>query len=566
MLLNLRLPSLTSMRSCVLSAALLVGHSAHIAAAAQDNPLVAPTTQPDTAAAPAAPTPPTPVAPAAAEPAAPLVDSMSMPQPSIPLLPATAARPVLVAPIGAVESTMTVKAVPLSELPPPPADAKQVDVNIRQVDLWARIRSGFKMPDLTGPLVVDRQNWYASKPEYMVRMTERSSRYLYHIVEEIERRGMPMELALLPFVESAFNPQAMSTAKASGMWQFMPATGRDFKLTQNMWHDERRSIVDSTRAALDYFEKLHGMFGDWHLALASYNWGEGSVSRAVARNQNAGLPSDYQSLNMPNETRYYVPKLQAIKNLIQNPEANNITLPEIPNQPYFVTITKVRDIDVTTAAKMADMSVENFRALNPSFNRPVILGANRPEILLPADKVNLFLANLESSNGKPLSSWMAYTVGKTERTATIAQRFGISEDGLRAANNIPPKMRIKPGSTLLVPRTQSVQHDISAQLAQNAALIIEPDLPPTRRITHVVRKGESMASIAKRYRVSVAQLKSWNAGRSTVAAGQRVSVQVANVARGKAKRGSAIVRVNAPRSSKPAASKKRPAASNTRRK
>jgi membrane-bound lytic murein transglycosylase D len=431
------------------------------------------------------------------------------------------------APMAPSDEGITVKALPLSELPPPPADPKQVEVQIRQADLWARIRSGFKMPDLKSPLVEDRQTWYAGRPDYMQRMTERSSRYLYFIVEEIERRGMPMELALLPFVESAFNPQALSTAKASGMWQFIPSTGKDYRLTQNMWKDERRSVTESTRAALDYFEKLYRMFGDWHLALASYNWGEGSVSRAVARAQREGLGADYLSLNMPAETRYYVPKLQALKNLILNPEAYNITLPEIPNQPYFVTITKVRDIDVTTAAKMADMSVDHFRALNPSFNRPVILGASRPEILLPADKVNLFLSNVESANGKQLSSWMAYTIGKTERTASIAQRFGISEVALREANRIPPKMRIRPGSTLLVPRPQHVQNDISAHVAENASLMMEPDLPAMRRVTHTVRKGESMASIARRYRVSLVQLKAWNGGRGTVSAGQRISVQVA---------------------------------------
>ncbi len=430
------------------------------------------------------------------------------------------------APVPPGDDGITVKALPLSELPPPPADPKQVEVQIRQADLWARIRSGFKMPDLKSPLVEDRQTWYAARPDYMQRMTERSSRYLYFIVEEIERRGMPMELALLPFVESAFNPQALSTAKAAGMWQFIPSTGKDYKLTQNMWKDERRSVTESTRAALDYFEKLYGMFGDWHLALASYNWGEGSVSRAVARNQREGFAADYLSLNMPTETRYYVPKLQALKNLILNPEAYNIVLPEIPNQPYFVTITKVRDIDVTTAAKMADMSVDHFRALNPSFNRPVILGASRPEILLPADKVNLFLSNVESANGKQLSSWMAYTIGKTERTASIAQRFGISEAALREANRIPPKMRIRPGSTLLVPRPQHVQNDISAHVAENASLMMEPDLPATRRVTHTVRRGESMASIARRYGVSLVQLKTWNGGRGTVAAGQRISVQV----------------------------------------
>ena len=458
--------------------------------------------------------PPPKLPPPAVAPAAPAA-------PSLPVLNSQELAPKVEPPPELTPPEPSLKVVPAPSLLP---DPQEVQVQIRQTDLWERIRKGFKMPDLKSPLVADRQAWYAARPDYMLRMTERSSRYLYFIVEALERRGMPTELALLPFVESAFNPQAMSTAKASGMWQFIPSTGKNFKLTQNMWKDERRSVTESTRAALDYFEKLYSMFGDWHLALASYNWGEGSVSRAIARNLKEGRDTDYLSLSMPNETRYYIPKLQAIKNLIASPEANNITLPEIPNQPYFVTITKVRDIDVSTAAKMAQMSVEQFRALNPAFNRPVILGATKPEILLPADKVDLFLSNLEASNGKPLSSWMAYTLGKNEQLTRVAERFGISEPSLREVNKIPPKMRIKPGSTVLVPRPQHVTADISEHVAENAELLLEPEKSPTRRVSYTVRKGDSMHAIAKRYGVTPAQLQAWNGGKTSFAVGQRINI------------------------------------------
>jgi len=201
---------------------------------------------------------------------------------------------------------------------PVPIDPLRPEVRIAlddrtaQTDLWARVRQGFAMPDLDTELVRNREQWYATRPDYVQRMTERGGRYLFHIVEELERRGMPTELALLPFIESAFNPQAMSSARASGMWQFMPSTGKYFDLKQNIFRDDRRDVLASTRAALEYLQKLHGMFGDWHLALAAYNWGEGSVQRAIARNQKAGLPTDYTSLRMPNETQYYVPKLQAV--------------------------------------------------------------------------------------------------------------------------------------------------------------------------------------------------------------------------------------------------------------
>src|SRR5439155_22024449 len=178
-------------------------------------------------------------------------------------------------------------------------------------DIWGRIRRGYRMPDLQSDLVRQQEQWYLARPEYIQRMAERSRKYLFHIVEELERRDMPTELALLPFIESAFNPQAVSSARAAGMWQFMPATGQTFDLKQNVFRDDRRDVLASTRAALDYMQKLYGMFGDWHLALAAYNWGEGSVGRAIAKNQKAGLGTGYQDLKMPNETRSYVPKLQA---------------------------------------------------------------------------------------------------------------------------------------------------------------------------------------------------------------------------------------------------------------
>ena len=202
-------------------------------------------------------------------------------------------------------------------------------------DLWERIRRGYAMPDLDNPLVHDREQWYSHRPDYILRMTERSRKYIFHIVEELERRNMPTELALLPFIESAFNPQAVSSAKAAGMWQFMPATGKTFELKQNAFRDDRRDVLASTRAALDYMQKLYGMFGDWQLALAAYNWGEGSVARAIAKNQRAGLGTRYSDLTMPMETRFYVPKLQAMKNIVANPQAFNSSLPQIGNHPVF---------------------------------------------------------------------------------------------------------------------------------------------------------------------------------------------------------------------------------------
>ncbi|WP_028228858.1 transglycosylase SLT domain-containing protein [Paraburkholderia ferrariae] len=394
-------------------------------------------------------------------------------------------------------------------------------------DLWGRIRRGFQIPDLQSDLVDMNAQWYAERPDYVARMTERSQKYLYHIVEELEARKMPTELALLPFIESAYNPQALSVAKAAGMWQFVPDTGRTYNLKQNMWQDERRDVLASTSAALDYLSRLHDMFGDWYLALAAYNWGEGNVQRAIARNQAAGLPTDYQSLRLPNETRNYVPKLQAIKNIVMNPQQYGLTLPPIPNHPYFVTVTTSHDIDVDVAAKLANMSTDEFRSLNPSFKKPVILGATQPQILLPFDNASAFEQNLKAYTGQ-LSSWTVYTTDSRATPAAIAQKIGVDADTLMSVNKIPVGMRLKAGSTLVVPRTDGDDdEDISADVAESAVLAMEPDVPDTRKMLIRVRRKQSMDMVASRYGVSVGQLKGWNkTRRDYVAPGQVLVLHV----------------------------------------
>lgn len=376
-------------------------------------------------------------------------------------------------------------------------------------ELWDRIRQGFAMPDLQNELVTDREQWYASRPDYIQRMTERSSKYLFHIVEELERRQMPTELALLPFIESAFNPQAVSSAKAAGMWQFMPATGKYFDLKQNNFRDDRRDVLASTRAALDYLQKLYGMFGDWHLALAAYNWGEGSVGRAIAKNQKAGLGTTYDELNMPAETRLYVPKLQAVKNIVANPKAFNTELPLIDNHPYFQQVQITRDIDVALAARLADVEIDAFKALNPSARRPVILASGTPQILLPWDNALVFQRNFDAYTQGQYASWTAWTAPSTMNVTEAARHTGMNESDLRSMNNIPPRMLIKAGSTLLVPRPAQMDNDVSSQVADNAQVSLAPEIT-TRRMTVRARKGESVASIASRYGVAEASVASWN--------------------------------------------------------
>jgi len=399
--------------------------------------------------------------------------------------------------------------VPLTPMDAPPLASRAVAPMAPPVDLWDRIRRGYAMPDLESDLVRDREQWYATRPDYLVRMTERSKKYLFHIVEELELRNMPTELALLPFIESAFNPQAVSVAKAAGMWQFMPATGKFFELKQNAFRDDRRDVLASTRAALDYLQKLYGMFGDWHLALAAYNWGEGSVGRAIAKNQRANQPTSYQNLNMPMETRFYVPKLQAVKNIVSHPQAFNSQLPPIDNHPYFQSVTIHRDIDVTLAARLAEVPLDDFKALNPSVNRPVILAAGTPQILLPWDNAEVFQANLESYGGGRLASWTVWVAPSTMHPAEAAKRVGMTEADFRSVNAIPPRVVIRAGSSLLVPRSAQASQDVAVQVADNGQVSLAPEVVLKQMLVKA-GKADSVASIARRYRLGAAQVAQWN--------------------------------------------------------
>ena len=399
-----------------------------------------------------------------------------------------------------------------------------------EVDVWARIRKGFAIPDLVdNQLAINQTVWYSSRPEYIGRTTKRASLYLHHMVEELEKRGMPTELALLPFIESAFNPQAYSSAKAAGLWQFMPATGLDFKLKQNMFKDDRRSVLASTDAALTYLQRLYRMFGDWHLALAAYNWGEGSVQRAIKKAQADGVGTDFNSLSayMPAETKNYVPKLQAVKNIIAAPEAYGVTLAKVDNQPYFVSVAKTRDIDVKLAAQLAELPMEEFKALNPQFNRPVITGSST-QILLPQNNAEKYKTNL-SKWGHALSSWTSHKITNTrERIETIAAKFHTTPEVIREVNNIPPKMVLKAGSTILVPRTDDTgQKDITQDIADNAMMAMAPDMPDSKKINVTVKKSDTINSIANRYKVTTAQIKNWNDLRGDkLASGQKLELHV----------------------------------------
>lgn len=404
--------------------------------------------------------------------------------------------------------------------------AAGLDHTVPPDDLWHRIRRGFAMPDLENAQVRSRMAWYGARPEYLKRTLERARRYLYHIVDEIEKRGLPTELALLPLVESSFNPMAYSRAHASGLWQFIPGTGKRYELAQTWWYDGRRDILASTAAALDYLRDVYEMHGDWHLALASYNWGENAVARALEKNRKAGRPLDYASLVMPAETREYVPKLQALKNIIANPAPFGLVLDTIPNEPYFATVSGAPDLDVQLAARLAEMPVEEFIALNPGFNRPLIPASVSSRLVLPAEKVETFHRNLEKHDGAVPVAWRTYHPKKGESLAAIAKRFHLPLSRLKEVNGIRRGARAPP-SLMVVPVN-------GASLStQKLPIMYAPPIParaPGR--TYLVRRGDTLWSISRRLGVSIADLRRWNRiGR--IQPGQRLRVSATGPIKGK---------------------------------
>ena len=404
----------------------------------------------------------------------------------------------------------------------PPAFEDPDDVPLPDPDLWHRIRVGFSLEPLDSNLVHEHEAWYSSRPEYIKRFVGRGSLYLHYIVEQVERRKMPMEIALLPVIESAFTPRAHSTAKASGLWQFIPSTGKNYGLTQDWWRDNRRDVIAATDAALNYLQRLHDMFDSWELALAAYNCGEGCVGRAIAYNQKRGLPIDYLSLKLPPETRNYVPKLFAVKNIVLAPTTYGIELDSVPDEPYFTTVDAPSRMDVKVAAKLAGMSEEDFVALNPAYNKPVAMAG---KIVLPVDKADEFKANLESYD-KPLVSWTTYSAKRFESIDAIAKRHGLTGAQLRAANEqarLDKKGRLRAAGPILVPMKNGAAQPVrvatvsvptahsagSPRASVKAKSDSAASAAPDGRI-YTVRVGDTLFSIAKRFNTAVDALRSVN--------------------------------------------------------
>lgn len=334
-----------------------------------------------------------------------------------------------------------------------PTLTNSVDAEHSSLDLWDRVRAGFSIESFPDdPLIYKHILTYSTHPDFVNRTLERSRLYLYFIVDEVERRGMPTEIALLPIVESAFNPRALSTSKASGLWQFVPGTGKLFGLNQDWWYDGRRNIVFATYSALDYLQRLHDEFGSWELALAAYNCGEGKLRHAIAYNQAHHQPIDYQHLILPDQTRNYIPKLLATKEIILAPEKYGLSIPFILDRPYFAEVNTNKVLDTKIAAQFAQMDEANFLMLNPGFNRPIISLKNTDEetILVPVQATKHFMQSLDDPQAK-LVTWTTHHLKKGESFDVVANTYGINTSELKKVNGISPQKKTASGGIILVP-------------------------------------------------------------------------------------------------------------------
>lgn len=388
-------------------------------------------------------------------------------------------------------------------------------------NLFDRMRSGFRLKDDPERRMTEQElNWYANNPEYLERAFGRSEHYLYHIVQELEARGMPLEIALLPVVESAFEPYAYSHARAAGMWQFIPDTGSRFGLKQDWWYDGRRDIVESTRAALDYLDSLHDEFnGDWLLAIAAYNCGELAVEHAIDVNRAKGLPITFWDLHLPKETTAYVPKLLAMKRLVANPGKYGLSISPVPNQPYFTQVQTKGQISIDRAAEIAGITPEEVYELNPAFHRWATDPVGPYTLLLPVDAVESFNRSIGELSDEERLGCIRYTVRPGDSVNSVARRFHTTVNVIRQLNDMPSG-RFTVGQELLIPS----HVNLPAKVLLAAQRIDQPGRMPRRWHVQVVRSGETLRSIARRHGMNVYTLASINGMRPNedLRAGQKI--------------------------------------------
>lgn len=342
--------------------------------------------------------------------------------------------------------------------------------------LWGELRQGFRMDEVNPELVRRHENKFASSRNYFGRVVNRSRPYMYHIANEVKKRNMPAEAALLPFIESAFVTKAKSHVGASGLWQFMPATGRHYGLEKTPVYDGRHDVYAATDAALNYLQYLYGLFGDWPLAFAAYNWGEGNVGRAVNRARAQGLEPTYENLHMPDETRNYVPKLLAVRNIIANPQSFGISIGDIDNKPYFQAVEPDRPIDNEAITRLAGITQSELLALNPAFNVPAFIPKNKRKLLLPAANAQTFQRNYRAANPDSLFSWEIYTPPVQTAVSDISSATGMSVADIKRLNSLSGNL-VKAGHSILIAKTGTTFQTAS----ESVAAIDIDDTPDTYR-------------------------------------------------------------------------------------
>ena len=380
----------------------------------------------------------------------------------------------------------------------------------RETDAWKRIATGLQIPrDISEKTTASKLAWFARNQDYLDRVSERASPYLYYIVEELDKRDMPLDLALLPIVESAYNPFAYSRSRASGIWQFIPGTGKHYGLKQNWWYDGRRDIVAATDAALNYLQKLHNEFnGDWLLALAAYNSGEGNVAKAIRRNKKAGKPIDFFSLKLPRETRGYVPSLLAVAEIISNPKKYNVTIQAIENGQYFEQVNIISQIDLATAAELSELSIEELYTLNPGFNRWATDPKGPHRLLIPVDKAPAFETKLASLSSDDRIKWQQHKIQKGESLGRIATRYRTDVATLKQINRLKGNT-IRTGHSLLIPTAQKPLKHYSLSLDNRRYKGLKRS-GDGQRYVYTIKRGDNLWDIGRHYGISVKQLCAWN--------------------------------------------------------
>lgn len=394
-----------------------------------------------------------------------------------------------------------------------------------EIDTWQRIRNGFDLPDVKHKRIEQELNWFKRHPEYIKRVVKRARPYLHYIIERVEAAGIPSELALLPIVESAFQPFAYSHGRAAGIWQFIPETGKRYGLKQNWWYDGRRDVYAATEAAIKLLKNLNRNFkGDWMHALAAYNTGDGRVKRAIRRNKRSGKSTDFFALKLPKETRAYVPKLLALRDIIEFPEKYNIELEEIPNKPFFEQIKLDSQIDLALAAELAELPLDDLYQLNSGYNRWATSPNGPYDLLLPLTHAEQFKIKIAELPANKRIRWIRHRVRKGETLGTIAQKFHTSISTIKRVNRLRGKM-IRTGRGLTIPVASRSLREYRLSANQRKSKL--QNIPRQgRKVSHIVQQGDTFWDLAQYHRIGVRQLAKWNsmAPRDRLQAGQRLII------------------------------------------